>query len=118
MTSYSEHPSRPITELEAFIGNILGASGSQSKKQRDLSVTMKEAYDRDASFIVSCIIDDDEGEHAVDALERSIACFAAGLERFEEGKASQGAGRRSEALVSFGYIAAAVCLRELDGSLG
>lgn len=118
MTNYSAHPSRPISELEAFIGNILGASGSQSKKQRDLSVTMKEAYDRDASFIVSCILDDDEGENAVDALERSIACFAVGLTPWEERKATQGAGRRGEALVSFGYTAAAVCLRELVGDLG
>lgn len=116
MTAYSEHPSRPLSELEAFIGNILGVTGSQSKKQRDLSVTMKEAYDRDTAFIVSCILNDDEGDHARDALERSIACFAVGLT--ENGKSSKGAGRRGKAsLESFGYIAAAVCLRELDASL-
>lgn len=114
MTVYSEHPSRPISELEAFIGNILGVTGSQSKKQRDLSVTMKEAYDRDAGFIVSCIINDNDGDHANDALERSIACFAIG---FEERKYSKGIGRRGEPLSSFGYIAAAVCLKELDLSL-
>jgi len=112
MTTYSEHPSRPITELEAFIGNILGATGSQSKKQRDLSVTMKEAYDRHAAYIVSCIVDDYEN-HAADALGRSIACFAVGL---EEGKVYQAAKGRADRLSSFGYFAAAVCLKELDSS--
>jgi hypothetical protein len=55
MKTYSEHPLRPMSELEAFIGNILGARGSQSKRQRDLSVPMKEAFDRDVAFIVGCI---------------------------------------------------------------
>lgn len=110
MTTYSEHPSRPISELEAFIGNILGVTGNQSKKQRDLSVTMKEAFDRDAGFVVNCIINDD-GEHAADALERSMACLSLCL---DEGNVFVGAGRNSDQLVSFGYIAAAVCLKEME----
>ncbi|KAL5318216.1 hypothetical protein ACEPPN_013275 [Leptodophora sp. 'Broadleaf-Isolate-01'] len=110
MSSYSEHPSRPISELEAFIGNILGATGNQSKKQRDLSVTMKEAFDRDAGFVVGCMVNDDDGEHADEALERSMACLAESL----DGTSGVGGGRNSDVLVSFGYIAAAVCLREIE----
>ncbi|PBP20340.1 RNA-dependent RNA polymerase [Diplocarpon rosae] len=111
MAIYSEHPSRPISELEAFIGNILGVTGNQSKKQRDLSVTMKEAYDRDAGFVIKCMLNNDDGERAEDALERSMACLSVCL---DEGNAFVTAGRNSDQLVSFGYIAAAVCLREMD----
>ncbi len=111
MTTYSEHPSRPISELEAFIGNILGVTGNQSKKQRDLSVTMKEAFDRDAGFVVSCMINNDDGEHAKVALERSMACLSVCL---NDANAFAGAGRNSDHLVSFGYIAAAICLREME----
>jgi hypothetical protein len=111
MSSYSEHPSRPISELEAFIGNILSVTGTQSKKQRDLSVTMKEAFDRDAGFVVDCIINDEEGEYAENALEKSMACLSVCL---GEGSAFVSAGRYSEVLVSFGYLAAAVCLKEME----
>ncbi|KAI6710543.1 hypothetical protein JHW43_006926 [Diplocarpon mali] len=111
IASYSEHPSRPISELEAFIGNILGVTGNQSKRQRDLSVTMKEAYERDAGFVIKCILNDDDGERAEDALERSMACLSVCL---DEGNAFVTAGRNSSQLVSFGYISAAVCLREME----
>ncbi|KAF4624670.1 hypothetical protein G7Y89_g13499 [Cudoniella acicularis] len=84
MTTYSEHPLRPISETEAFIGNILGATGVQSKKQRDLSVTMKERFDRDAIFIIECInggSSDQTGDvNSREALERSIACLQVSLE--------------------------------------
>ena len=123
MRNYSEHPLRPISELEAFIGNILGARGSQSKRQRDLSIPMKEAFDRDVSFIVSCIrgtkgeeneeYEDDDDEY--NALGRSIACFEVSLG--ETTRVTQGA-RRNEPLVSFRYIVAAVCLREMEKVFG
>jgi hypothetical protein len=112
MTNFSGHPLHPISEIEAFIGNILGPQGAQSKKQRDLSITMKEEFDRDAAFIVQCIrtkedVDGDEG------LERSMACLAVSL----EGRKSGGSFKGGTRLVSFGYIAAAVCLKELDRNL-
>ncbi|KAE9375996.1 rna-dependent rna polymeras-like protein [Stipitochalara longipes BDJ] len=120
--NYSEHPLRPITELEAFIGNILGARGSQSKRQRDLSIPMKEAFDRDVAFIVGCIRGN-KGEDAKDsanedeykALERSIACFDVSLG--EARRVAQG-GRKNEPLVSFRYIAAAICLKEMEKVFG
>ncbi|KAE8452050.1 hypothetical protein EG329_002215 [Mollisiaceae sp. DMI_Dod_QoI] len=113
MKNYSEHPLRPMSELEAFIGNILGAQGTQSKRQRDLSIPMKEAFDRDVSYIVRCIrgSDDDDDERSDEALGRSIACFSVSLG--EVTRVTLG-GRKNEALVSFRYIAAAVCLREID----
>ncbi|CZR68497.1 related to RNA-directed RNA polymerase [Phialocephala subalpina] len=113
MRNYSEHPLRPISELEAFIGNILGAQGSQTRRQRDLSITMKEALNRDVSYIVGCIRgpNEDDDERSDEALARSIACFSVSLG--EVPRVMMGV-RKKEALVSFRYIAAAVCLRGMD----
>jgi hypothetical protein len=123
MKTYSEHPLRPMSELEAFIGNILGAQGSQSRRQRDLSVP-KEAFDRDVAFIIGCIRGnrDEEGEDVdsengdgYEALARSVACFEVSLG--EATRVPQG-GRKNEPLVSFRYIAAAVCLKEMERVFG
>jgi len=106
MTEYSDHPQRPVTELEAFIGNIFGSTGAQTKRQRDLSTTMKERFDENAANIVN-MITRDEVEHSEEALERSMACLAISLEdRSRFGKKDQ--------LLSFKYVAATVCLREVD----
>jgi hypothetical protein len=114
MKNYSEHPHRPLSELEAFIGNILGVQGFQSKKQRDLSITMKEAFDRDVAYFVTCIVGSPEisDERSLGALGRSIACFSVSLE--EQELVPMG-GRKNEPLVSFRYLTAALCLRKLDG---
>lgn len=114
MKNYSEHPLRPMSELEAFIGDILGAQGSQSRKQRDLSIPMKEAFNSDVSYVIRCIIgsnDEDSEERLAEALERSIACFYVSLG--EVTRVNMG-GRRTESLISFRYLAAAVCLKEMD----
>lgn len=116
MENYSDHPLRPMSELEAFIGNILGAQGSQTRRQRDLSIPMKEALNRDMSYIVSCIRGTKEDEHEEELpsdvpLARSIACFSVSLG--EVTRVMMG-GRKTEALVSFRYVAAAVCLREME----
>lgn len=107
MHEYSEHPSRPISEREVFVGDVLGKVGSVSKKQRDLCTSMKEKYDDDVNFIINCIIKDGDG-YANEALERSIACFSASL---KEGRSKM---TRDEPLKSFKYLAAGVCLREME----
>jgi len=106
MTDYSEHPLRPLSELEAFIGNILGKTGAQSKHQRELSMSMKEKFDEDAGFIVNYILKEDS-EWSEESLERSMACLAVSL---EDGPVHKRWGR----LLSFKYVAAAICLREVE----
>lgn len=115
MRRSGENPSRPITELEAFIGNILGTQGFQSRRQRDASVSVKEEFDSNVRDMVRHIRGADDDEHTEETLARSIACFNISLG--EVTRASLG-GRKSEPLVSFRYIAAAVCLREMDKVLG
>ena len=106
MGDYSEQPHRPLTELEAFIGNILGKTGAQNRHQRELSTTMKEKFEEDALFIVNCIIKDG-ADWSEESLERSIACLAVSLEKRKGYK-------KQEQLLSFKYVAAAVCLREVE----
>ncbi|KUJ21239.1 rna-dependent rna polymerase-like protein [Mollisia scopiformis] len=112
MKSYSEHPARPISELEAFIGNILGTQGIQSRRQRDLSIPMKEAFDREVASTVRFIRGvTDDYEDLEETLARSIACFSVSLGEVSRAPAG---GRKTEPLVSFRYVACAVCLRALD----
>ncbi|KAH0559780.1 hypothetical protein GP486_003706 [Trichoglossum hirsutum] len=108
-SQYSSHPTRPLSELEVFVGTIIGKNGIPNKRQREFSTDMKERFNRDVSFVVDCIIkDNDGGAKSEEALERSIACLAVAME--DEMKPGT--------LVSFKYVAAAVCLKEIEGILG
>ena len=106
MSEYSEHPRRPLSETEVFVGNILGKTGAQSKQQRDLSTTMKERFNEDVASVINTIIKDGT-DPSLEALERSVACFEVS---FEIGRRRRVDGE----LVSFRYVASAVCLREIE----
>jgi len=110
MKEYNEHPSRPLTELEVFVGNVLGRTGAQSKRQRELSTSLKEHFDDGVAWIVNCILKDGNGEWSDESLERSMACLAVSLEEPKQPRGWKG----KEQLVSFKYVAAAICLREVE----
>ena len=109
MSQYSMNPSQYLTEVEVFVGDILGRYGPQSKRQRDASLGMREKFERDVRSIVDFITKEDrdaEGAKAKDALPRSIACLSVAATESHH-------RRHVGTLRSFGYIAAAVCLREM-----
>lgn len=57
MAQYSEHPIKPLTELEVFIGNILNRSGVQTNRQRDSSTKLRDEFERISnctSFLYVC----------------------------------------------------------------
>ncbi|KAE8441828.1 hypothetical protein EG329_004281 [Mollisiaceae sp. DMI_Dod_QoI] len=110
MKDFSNHPHRPLSELEVFAGSILGRDGAPNRQQRDLSISMKEKFDEDTLAIVNCIIRDGD-EWSSQSLEMSMACLAAGL---EDDPQRQRVGNCGEYLLSFKYVAAAVCLREVQ----
>ncbi len=93
------------------MGNILGKTGAQSKKQHELSISMKERFNDDLGYIFNCIVKDDN-ERGEESLAMSIACFEVGLESGKTGSRTDGE------LVSFKYVAAAVCMKEVDRVLG
>ena len=112
MFQYATHPAHPISEVEVFSGTILGKNGAQSKRQRESSKTMKEKHDRDMEYTVLCITRGDDadgtgGSGRAEALERSIACLYVACNTVRVRK-------KVGALVSFVWIAAAVCLKEVQ----
>lgn len=58
IVNHSEHNLHAISELEAFIGNILGRTGAESKNQHELFTIMKERFDKHSAFIINCIVKD------------------------------------------------------------
>lgn len=107
MLQYSTHPHHFVSEIEVFTGNLLGKNGAQSKRQREFSKTMKEKFDRDMEYTILSITRGDDGESGAEALERSIACLWVACHTTRVRK-------RVGALVSFVWVAAGVCLREVE----
>lgn len=107
MIEYSSSHVHYLSEVEVFSGSIIGKEGAPSKRLRDTSVSMKEKHERDVTFIVACITQGEHDDNRAEALERSIACLAAACLRTRVRK-------KVGILVSFGWIAAAVCLREVE----
>jgi len=103
MFRYSTHRAQHLTEKEVFLGFILGRSGAATKRQREMSLVMKERFDREVRETISWMRGD------TDALERSIACLHLGKEIKRQSR-----GRVELELRSFGWIAAAVCMEELN----
>ena len=107
MFTYSTHHPHYISEVEVFSGIIIGKNGAQSKRQREFSVSMKDKHERDVEYIIRCILQGYGNSGSEEALERSIACLYVGCNVVRVRK-------RVGKLVSFGWVAAAVCLREVE----
>lgn len=105
-TEYSDHPLRQLSELEAFMGNIIGKTGGQNRKQRESSQKMKEKVEENNHFIIKCILKNGR-EYSEEALERSMTCLAVSLEEGDK-------KRKTDSLLSFKYLAASVCLRQVQ----
>ena len=98
------------------MGNILGRKGAQSRRQRENSISMKEHFDRDTAELVRLIMHD-EHESTDEALPRAMACLAVALGVGSGGDVAQKHSKYTRYTLnplSFKYVAAAVCLREID----
>lgn len=128
---YSEHASIPITELEVFTGNIFNKSGVQTRRQRDQSIKLKEAFDRMSKTTVALIQknkhghDDADAEYnaastlldynALAALELSLACLHVGRRKQRNrvgGRWSQ--NDNDSGFQSFKVVAASCVTKDLD----
>lgn len=116
MYQFSEHPVKPISELEVFIGNILSKSGVQNNRQRDNSIKLRDEFSRISSWITSQMRKARLGADAPltgyetlhDSLHLCFACVNAGGE-----KASGVPGKNFESMQSFRVVAACALLSEL-----
>lgn len=116
MVQYSEHPVKPISELEVFIGNILNKSGVQTNRQRDNSIKLRDEFQRISLWITSQMR---RVHHEPDApltgyqtvhdnLHLCLACVYAGSE-----KGSGLQGKAFENMQSFQVVAGCALLSEL-----
>lgn len=72
---------------------------------------MKERFDLDLAYVASCMTSDDDGDEMhMGGLELSAACYLVSI----EGMSDLASTPRTEGLVSFRYVAAALCLREIE----
>jgi hypothetical protein len=95
----------PLSEVEVFIGDILGKTGALTSRQRELCISMKERFSDVLSFTVKWIREL--------LLGVSVACLWVALNEKSKGW-EDGKNRKMDGLRSFGYVAAAVCLREFE----
>lgn len=117
MAQYSAHPTRPLTELEVFIGNVLNKSGVQTNRQRDSSIKVKEEMDRIAAWITAQMrkVSHDPAvtpltgyQTQFDNLHLCLACVHAGCEDNSGARES-----RYESMQSFRVVAACALLSEI-----
>ncbi|KAL9104861.1 MAG: hypothetical protein Q9163_000247 [Psora crenata] len=109
MFQYSSHPAHFISELEVFCGSILGKNGTQTRRQKESSKTMRDKHERDVAYTILCITRGDEDDGGVGALERSIACLYVACN-----DTARVRRKKVGILFSFTWIAAAVCLKEVE----
>ena len=122
--NYAPSVHMPLSEQEAFAGTILGRKGgAQNKPLRELGKTMRERFEAVVEYTIMRIVKgdeqmsgmgdldllyDDSVDREVEALPRAIGCLTVAVQ--EKGMADRQLGE----LQSFKYIAAGVCLRELE----
>ncbi len=120
MNNFSEHPIKPISELEVFIGYIINKTGVQTRRQRERSLGLKDEFDRIATWITSQmrphgddIVPVTGYETELDALGLCLACVFIGG-KWEHPEATRRRRGGYGELKSFRAIAASALLAELD----
>ncbi|KAL8853007.1 MAG: hypothetical protein Q9221_002155 [Calogaya cf. arnoldii] len=116
---YSTNPLEYLEEIEIFMRNIICRNGYRSQRQREFMMSMKEKYNREARAYMAAMHDpnsgfDYNGEHTGDenhwhGLRRSMACLYIGIQQPSNGK-----GRVDLGTDTFGWVAAATVMRELE----
>jgi hypothetical protein len=108
MISQSLDPRKPLSELEVFLGLVMGKDGGiASKRAKDVSRTVREQFDEIVQYTIECILKADDEEPTEEALERSIACLAVAMD--DKGEPIARIGK----LESYKYLAATICLRQV-----
>ncbi|KAF7593189.1 hypothetical protein BBP40_011819 [Aspergillus hancockii] len=110
MNNYSEHPVKPITELEVLIGSIINENGVPTRRQRDRSIKLKDEFDRIASWIMGLMGREKTVGTEQHSLELCLACVHVGCEKSGPSRLTEMYGE----LKSFKIVAACALLFELD----
>ena len=112
MWQFSDNPRTPISEVEAFCGFILNKRGSQTRRQRDSSIKLREEMDRVSTWIVNEIRERGESTSQEDVVELCLACVQVGCIKDTTGTVlHHGNGD----MYSFRVLAACCLIREVNG---
>jgi len=103
--TYALHPSLPLHEVEVVSGCVLGSVFN--RRLRDVVGDMRQQYAEHVAYTRTSIRMDDDGNED-EALARSIACLYIAIHERGMKVGKEGT------LVSFKYVAAALCLEELE----
>jgi hypothetical protein len=116
---HSDHATKELTEVEVFTGTIFNSTGSQTRRQRDGSIRLKDEFDRISRWTVSMIRKGSQRSRveSEDSLALSIACLEVGSLRPQR-SSGLGMGRRKHELQSFRILAASCALKELEIASG
>ncbi|KAI5300085.1 hypothetical protein KEM56_002741 [Ascosphaera pollenicola] len=104
-----------ITEYEVILGTILGQGQKQSRLNKEQSKSLRDEYEELVDLVVSTIHDSEEARS--EGLELSVACFHIAIRdhelymNFAHRVSSR--NRDSTKVLSFAWIAATVCLKEV-----
>jgi hypothetical protein len=117
--NYSDHPIKPLSELEVFIGSVINKSGVQTRRQRDQSQKLADEFERIASWITHQMhrhrkVEVPRTDHktGTETLELCLACFQVAGDQNDDSTYR----RRNDygELKSFRIVAACALLAELD----
>lgn len=111
MWQFSDNPRACITEVEIFCGFILNKRGSQTRRQRDSSIKLREEMDRIIDWVVNLIRDRGNSSRQEDVVELCWACVMVDFTKDPNmAEAYHGMGE----LKSFRIVVAYCLLREMD----
>ena len=123
MYRWSDHPARPLTELEVFLGFILNKTGAQTHRQRDYSIKLKDEFERIATTITCQLRSASRGDpnnpkSTIETLTLCLAAVHVGGEGEKQGDfrgqgREGGRYRETVGMQSFRVVAACAFMREL-----
>ncbi|KAK3321315.1 RNA dependent RNA polymerase-domain-containing protein [Cercophora scortea] len=116
MVECSDHPHQPLRELEVFVGFIFNKTGSQTSRQRDRSIKLKDEFERIAGWIMRQMrepVSPGGLANNFDALQLCLACVHAGCIK-EDMAINSWTRNLGQNIESFRIVAASALMRELN----
>jgi len=143
MADFSSHPSKPLLEIEVFLGFIHNRHGAQTRRQHETSIKLRDFTDRLLAHVSAYIrqyrtagskpSDDDDGldDHIIGYpvsgvksewgpyanVGLALACLQVANKERPKGAARRfryTVGGRERELVSFRVVAAGILRREIE----
>ncbi|KAE8352264.1 RNA dependent RNA polymerase-domain-containing protein [Aspergillus coremiiformis] len=110
MDSYSDHPTKPISELEVVISSIINRKGVPTRRQRDRSDKLRDEFDRIATWITGIMRRQGGADSKPDGLELTLSCLYLGIQGSDSDRRREIYGE----LKSFTVVAACALLAEME----